>query len=233
MELSSLGNTYFDSQQPWKLAKNKTEAARLANVLYCCLEALKVLALISFPIIPETAQKLWALLGYSSLLEEQKWNAVLFQPIPPHQPLPQPVHLFSKVEDSIIEAEIEHLKKLEKIESEGPSNSRLDSSISIEDVQKLDLRVAQIETVEKIPKSRKLLKLSVDLGEEKRIIVAGIGESYPDPNALIGKKVIIVANLKPALLMGVASQGMLLAAQDAKGLELPTFTEAALGSRVR
>jgi methionyl-tRNA synthetase len=103
--------------------------------------------------------------------------------------------------------------------------------ISIEDVRKLDLRVGSILGAERVPKSKKLLRLHVDIGVEKRTIVSGIGESY-QPEELVGRKIVIVANLKPAVLMGAASEGMLLAAKSGEGFELVMPAESPPGSEV-
>lgn len=222
MELASAGNVYFDSKKPWASAKSALTHHEMEATIYCCLEGLKALALISSPIIPDTAQRVWTLLGYNTLLAKQNWSAVLSTPISSDQALPEPQVLFSKVEDEMIQPEIEKLAALTKAKTQ----------IAIEDVRKLDLRVAEIAAVERVPKSKKLLKLSVNLGTEKRTIVAGIGEKMEDITQLIGKKIVVVANLKPATLMGVESQGMVLAAETSSGLELPHFVHALPGATV-
>ena len=207
MELAACGNSYFDAKKPWKAEKGDMEAT-----IRCCLEALRALAIISYPIIPETAQKVWSLLGYSEPLTS--WEE---PPLP--SLLPSPEVLFKKVEDEMIQEEIDKFAKQHV------------SHISFDDVQKLDLRVGQILDARPIPKSKKLLKLIVDVGTEQRTIVAGIAESC-DPETLHGQKVVIVANLKPAKLMGVESQGMLLAASGDHGLEPISLDKAQPGDKV-
>lgn len=216
MELASVGNVYFDAKQPWKAIK-EGDKDEVAAMMYHCIECLQALALISYPIIPDTSQKLWTLLGNAKPLGS--WE---IPHLKENTPLPTPEILFKRVEDDLIEKELEILKK--KVES--------DKSISFKEFEKLDLRVAKILSAEPVPKSDKLLKISVDLGSEKRTIVSGIAKSFPHHDKLIGKNVIVIANLKPAKLMGIESQGMILAAGE-KDLELPFLEKSAPGDPVK
>jgi len=226
MELSQIGNVYFDARKPWSLAKDPVSHGEMHTVLSCCLECLKVLALIAFPLIPETAEKLWALLGFTTPLAQEQWDSVLTYALKEDTMLPTPQPLCAKVEDSVVEAETAALKPKMAVQENG--------EISIDDVKKLDLRVAEIVSVERVPKSKKLLKIQVNLGTETRTIVAGIGEKREDLGALVGKKVLLVANLKPATLMGIQSQGMLLAADTLSGIpELAAFLESTPGAQVK
>lgn len=227
MELAQSANIYFDATKPWQLAKDPSKKEDMARVIGSCIECLKALALASFPIMPVTAEKLWKMLGFQTQLSDQKWSDVLNHKVPPGQSLPKPEILFARVEDELIAEESAKLKavsaKVEKMQAS--------SEISIEDVRKLDLRVVKIVSVERVPKSKKLLKFLVDLGTEQRVIVSGIGEKLEDPTQLIGKKVLLVANLKPAKLMGIESQGMLLTAEG-NTIELPLFHHSELGTPV-
>lgn len=242
MELAQLGNIYFDSKRPWKDVKTSDSLPRLKTTLGCCLECLKALALISFPIIPTTAEQIWRMLGFQDSLEARGWEGVLSAKIPTGQKIESPKVLFQKIEDSQIQEEIEKLKKLsatknnkvipekeEKVAVE-TNISPLKSQIQIDDVRKVDLRVGVIRQAEKIPKSKKLLRLQVDIGLELRTIVAGIGETYV-PEQLIGRSIVVVANLQPATLMGVQSEGMVLAAKQ-NGLELLFVENCGPGSEV-
>ncbi len=213
MELAQLGNVYFDSKHPWKDVKSESTKPRVETTLAFCLECLKALALISLPIIPNAAHQVWQMVGFSESPEELGWEGIKKAEVSPGRKLPKPEILFQRVEDATIEQEIQKLhemsnaaKKKEKASLIAP----LKEQIAIEDVRKLDLRVGLILKAERVPKSKKLIQLHVDIGLEKRTIAAGIGESY-QPDDLIGRKVVVVANLKPAILMGVTSQGMLLA----------------------
>jgi methionyl-tRNA synthetase len=237
MELAQAGNVYFDSKKPWQSSKDPALEPDMKNTIRCCLECIKALALVSYPIIPATAEKAWEFLGFKQPLVKQNWHAVLKEPLQDGQALPKPQILFAKIEDEVIEAEIAKLHKMaaQMKKQEQPTVKELvpaKGEISIDDVKKVDLRIARIEAVERVPKSKKLLKLFVDLGFEKRTIVAGIGENMQDIDALIGRKIVVVANLKPAALMGIESQGMVLAAKGSEGFELPLFTASQPGDPV-
>ncbi|HSW72968.1 MAG TPA: methionine--tRNA ligase [Chlamydiales bacterium] len=232
MELASIANSYFDFKKPWELAKhNKKE--ELAATFHCLLECIKLLALTSFPIIPHSAEKIWQFLGYTSPLAKQRWADVVKEPIPSDHHLKEPHHLFRKVEDEEIEKEMEKLLNRKKKEPTMTQDtySALKPLISFDQFQNLDLRVAQVLEAESVPKSKRLLRLTLDLGFEKRCVVSGIAEHYK-PEDLIGKKVLFVANLQPATIMGIQSQGMVLAASFDKTLELPFLDRLQPGSIV-
>ena len=235
MELAQLGNVYFDAKKPWKDAKSQETQARMATTLACCLEGLKAMALVASPIIPEAAQKIWEMLGQSDSLSELNWHEVLKRELPKGAPLPLPKHLFQEIPEEQIEEERAKLEKLSvhaKSKTENYSFSPLKESVSFEDFSKLDLRVGVITACEPVPKSKKLLKLQVDIGLETRQVVAGIKKNY-SPETLVGKKVVVVANLQPAKLMGVESQGMILAANDTDELELLGVNDLRPGSIVK
>ena len=239
MELAQIGNVYFDQKRPWQDAKQEATLPRLKTTLACCLECLKALALISCPIIPAAAGRVWQMLGYTDTLEERGWQRVLSEKIPEGQPLPNPTVLFQKIEDAQIEEEVEKLRQLSAVQAKKEKKSAasalplppLKETITIEEVRKLDLRVGVVRHAEPVPKSKKLLRLQVDIGVEQRTIVSGIGESYR-PEDLIGKQIIVVANLQPATLMGVQSEGMLLASKYGGGFELIHAEKSPPGSEV-
>lgn len=231
MELAQAGNVYFDHKKPWALAKDPGLVKEMRTVIACCLEALKVLALALSPIIPKTAQKLWSLLGFKSTLEKANWRLVIEEKIPDGQMLVTPEILFKKVEDEVIEKEIEKLKQRSQMTTT-PTETPKAPALTYDEFKKMELRVGQILEAEKIIKSKRLLKLLVDIGTEKRTIVSGISERYPDPAVLIGKKVVVVANLAPAKLMGVESHGMVLAISSEKGLELLEASSANPGDLI-
>lgn len=229
MELAQAGNVYFDYKRPWEDAKNPENNQRLRTTIACCLECLKALSTISYPIIPEASAKLFHLLGFTGDLEDRGWDKLLIETISPGQLLQKPQLFFAKIEDSQIDQEITKLKSLvDTKKNPTPTEKPL---ISYEDFQKMDFRIGEVKKAEPIEKSKKLLKLEVDLGTETRQIVAGISESYTCEE-MIGKKVVILANLKPAKLMGIESQGMLLAAKDGKLLELPAVDHVQPGGVV-
>ncbi len=233
MELAQLGNVYFDSKRPWKDQKQPETQRRMETTLACCLKCLQALALISYPIIPAAANQVWQMLGYTEPMTAMGWQTIKTKSLSEGLTLPAPRILFQKIEDKQIEEEIGKLHQMakpKKPELKAPM-SVVKAPVDIEDVRKLDLRVGVIVKATPIPKSNKLLQLEVDLGGEIRTVVAGIGQNY-QPDQLPGKKVVVVANLKPATLMGVASQGMILAAKDNQLLELITLDALPPGSVV-
>lgn len=233
MELAQAGNVYFDTKKPWVEVKNPDTKHSMQNTIACCLECLKVLAVISFPIIPETAAKVWKMLGLGTDLKNTLWPEAVKRPLQAKQHLGDPKILFQKIEDEKIEAE---LTKLQTMSDQAKKKKTLEYAplkpqIEIDDVRKLDLRVAKILQVEPVPKSKKLLKILVDLGFEKRSIVAGISQHY-QPQELVGHNVVIVANLKPAVLMGNESHGMILAGSIQETLEVVSVDKLPPGSVV-
>ncbi len=235
MELASLGNAYFDSKKPWTLAKDPATHSKMKTAVALCLECIKNLALVASPIIPASAQAVWQLLGFKTDLAKGSWNQIHKTSLATHQHLGGSTPLFRKIEDSEIEEQVAKLGAL-KTSQEKPAMSTLTyeplkESIQYEQFEKLDIRVCQILEASKLPKSKKLLKLTVDLGFEKRIVVSGIALHY-EPDQLIGKKLLLLANLAPATIMGVESQGMILAGGMGTDLELPQIQNLPPGSTV-
>jgi methionyl-tRNA synthetase len=230
MELASDGNVYFDHKQPWKDAKAWREARsdlarqRMETTLSCCLEGLQLLAIASSPIMPTTAAKLWSLLGEEKLMD--RWTA---DPLTEGKPLPAPEPLFQRVDEALIQSQRAQLGQAQTTPSELVDPPK--PEVGIEAVDQLDLRVARIKAAKPVPKSKKLLELTVDLGTEERTIVSGIASGY-QPEQLIGRSVVIVANLRPAKLMGIESQGMLLAARSGQLLEILEMRQVPPGSTV-
>jgi methionyl-tRNA synthetase len=229
MELAQLGNVYFDRKKPWVDAKTEEGRSTMETTIACCLECLKTLALLSFPIIPETAQKLWNLLGYTHSIQEQSWESIIDHFVPEGQVLPAPSPLFRKIEDEEIQQELDNLKAMNKAAKIVKKTEDRKELITFEDFSKIELRVAQVVEAKKVPKSKKLLELKVDLGCEKRTIVSGIHPHY-NPETIIGKKVMILTNLKPTKIMGIQSEGMLLVGSTNSEMEIPSFDRLPLGS---
>ena len=219
-ELINLANKYIDGMAPWALAKDPQKAERLDTVLYQLLEVLRFVAVLISPFVPQTAEKIQGRMGISDPASQNLTSLKEWGGLKPGGQVRKGESLFPRIE--------EDLKREEKGKME------TSNVITYEEFQKLDLRVAKVLAAENIKKSDKLLKLRVDIGEE-RILVAGIARAYK-PEELVGKTIIIVANLQPTKLMGVESQGMLLAADgaDGAGVVLATFDkEAKVGSKVR
>ncbi|NGX56973.1 MAG: Methionine--tRNA ligase [Candidatus Anoxychlamydiales bacterium] len=232
MELSSKGNIYFDFKKPWVLKKeNKTD--ELHTTINLCLKCIKALSLISFPIIPTSANEIYKLLGFNDDLNNQNWQEVKKLELNVNKSILEPKLIFKKVEGKMIDDEIDKLKDTNE-EKNLPEKSYepLKDEITYPDFDKMDFRVGYIQEAHKIEKSNKLLKIIVDIGFEKRQIVSGIAKSI-NPDDLIGKKVIVLANLKPTKLMGIESQGMIIAAgDDVKNLEIPFLEKVEKGSIV-
>ncbi len=231
MEMASAANAYFDRKKPWRARKEPALTASLHATIGCSLFALEQLALISFPILPDTAQTLWRLLGHSTPLATASWDEVASSRPKEGKLLPPPEILFCKVEDDVVDSQ---LAKLKPSQPSHPVTSLppVKEEMTFDTFQQLDLRVGKITTVAPIPKSKKLLKIEVDLGFEQRTIVSGIAKSYPDPKVLLGQKVVVVANLKPTTFMGIESQGMLLSAGEPPALELLTLNDTPVGSPI-
>jgi methionyl-tRNA synthetase len=213
-------NKYIVTTEPWVLAKSNR--ARLAMVMCEIVESLKVISALIWPVMPETAEKIQDLLGLPKkgaalkLEDLRAWGKER-----PVRTISKAPHLFRRIErHEKPNGEKRTVKKEEK------------EMITIEDFRKLDLRIGTIKKVEAVPGSGKLLKLTVDIGKE-RTVVAGIAALYKEEE-LLDKQVVLLANLKPAVLMGVESRGMVLAAEDNSGVHLLTpDAPSAPGSKVR
>ncbi|MDO9576881.1 MAG: methionine--tRNA ligase [Candidatus Cloacimonadales bacterium] len=203
IDIARSGNKYFDETQPWKAVK--TEPEKAAETLYVCAELLRLVSVVFFPVIPKRIKKLRQLL---SIKAEFQWDDI-DEKIDEYQ-IGEIAPLFRKIEDSEIQVQLDMLKKGNE-ELPKPEHKPL---ISYEDFAKLEFRIVKILEADNIPKSKKLLKLKVDVGNgEERSVVAGISEYYK-PAEMIGKKVPMLINLQPRTVMGVESQAMILAAHD-------------------
>jgi methionyl-tRNA synthetase len=222
-KLVDRANRYIEETAPWKLAKSPSDKTQLETVLYNTAEALRVTSLFLYPFMPNTAIQIAQQLGirvqWEDPLLESPSGQIQWGTLQPGTPVQKKEHLFPRLnnKDSILKNRPVQQKEDHLTEGE---------SISIQDFSKIYLCVGQIISAEAIPKSNKLLKLKVDIGSDQRQIVAGIGKKY-SPETLIGKKVAVVVNLKPAKLMGVESQGMVLAAGDQEVQSLLTLLEDA------
>jgi methionyl-tRNA synthetase len=213
--LVQLANQYIEKNAPWNLAKKAEDRPRLHTVLYNAAEALRFLALYLYPVMPHAAEEikrqLGLLLNFSKplLAHELEWGGSL-----PGTETAKGTALFPRIESSPTQgASVTDQSSPMPPQPSVPAPAAGPPQITIEDFRKIQLKAATIVSAERVPKSEKLLKLQVDLGGEQRQVVAGIGKKY-EPESLIGRRVVVVANLKPAKLMGVESQGMVLAAGD-------------------
>ena len=212
LNLARLGNKYLAETQPWHLIK--TDVARTGTVLHVALQIAAALAPVMEPFLPESAQKLATMLN----LELGNWaSAGRADALPTGQQLREPALLFAKIEDATVEAQVQKLldtKKENQLANTPVMPAKAD--ISFDDFGQMDLRIGTIVAAEKVAKTKKLLKLTVDLGLEQRTIVSGIAEHFI-PEALIGQQVQVLLNLAPREIKGIQSQGMLLMAENADG----------------
>jgi methionyl-tRNA synthetase len=211
-------NNHIARTEPWKLAKS--DPAALKTIIFEIWNALRITALSIYPFMPSTAESMWKQIGLRSLTEDAvqnrscifawEWN---------------PSHEIKVAKGDQLFPRIEKGNKVQKQHGTGTEKEKpkmteqppvaLNELIGIEDFAKIELKIGTVTAAERVEKSEKLIKLKVDIGEERQI-VAGIGKAYT-PEDLIGKKIVVLANLKPAKLMGVESRGMLLAATDSEG----------------
>ncbi len=203
-------NKYIDETTPWVLAKNEADRPRLASVIYNLLETIRVGAVLLKPYMPETCDKIFAQLA----TDKTEFATVAeFGALEAGKPLGEASTLFARIDEKKFFEEME-AKRAKALEAEAATEEpEHEPEIAIDAFGAVELRVAEILACEPVPKAKKLLKLQVDLGYEKRQIVSGIAKFY-NPDELVGKKVIVVANLKPAKLCGVESYGMLLASGE-------------------
>ena len=212
-------NKYLADSEPWSLAKDETQKKRLARILYQAACALRGISTLLYPVMPESAQKIWDLLGEEKKIEDEKLDNLKFEDYEVSREIKNPEPIFPRVDLK------DFLKEEEKSDIETSKKEGEMSQISFNEFKKMDLRVAEILSAEKVEGTRKLIKLEVDIGDEKRQMVAGILETY-EPEDLVGKKLVVIANLEPATIHGIESQAMLLAAMKDDGTAvIPFFTE--------
>jgi methionyl-tRNA synthetase len=214
----------ISEQKPWALAEDSSKREQLETVLWIAADTLRAVAVLAHPVIPSATEKLWRALGQGGSVGEQRIDALEFGLLRPGAKIAKAESLFPRIEKQ------EAIERMEAMESEpqkptaAPVTSTTASTgsgaaaaqtapekIAIEDFAKVEMRVGQIKTAERIVGADKLLKLTVDIGSEVRQICAGIAKFY-EPEALVGRKVVVVVNLAPRKLRGVESNGMIVAA---------------------
>lgn len=212
MNLARLGNKYLADTEPWKLIK--TDAARVETIMYVALQITANLAILMEPFLPFAAEKLrkmlnmgqvdWKLCGQKQVLQAG-------------HSIGQAELLFQKIEDSEIQAQLDKLQAFKKAnEAAARTANPAKENISFDEFSKMDIRTGTIMEAEKVPKTKKLLKLKIDTGLDQRTVVSGIAEFF-EPEAIVGRQVSILVNLAPRNIKGIESQGMILMAEDADG----------------
>jgi len=212
MNLARLGNKYLTDSEPWKVFK--TDENRVKTILNVSLQICANLAILCEPFLPFTAKKLSDMLNLSDLRWKDGGNTTLLND---GQKLNKAEYLFEKIEDAAIEAQLQKLQDTKKENEEDEIEVKpAKENIEFDDFAKLDIRTGTIIEAEKVPKTKKLLKLKVDTGIDKRTVVSGIAEFY-QPEKIIGQKVSILVNLSPKKLRGIESNGMILMAENDNG----------------
>lgn len=214
-------NRYVQQTQVWTLAKSEDGKGRMGTILYNSMEALRTVAVLISPFMPDTANRIRQQMGLDESFSAQGLDTVAeWGGLPSGVSIRKPEPIFPR-------------KDTKPVKQGGKDSAKEADLISFKQFQSLDMRVVEVIAAEPVPNADRLLKLQVDLGGEQRQIVAGIAENYT-PDNLIGKQVILVANLEPATIRGIKSHGMLLAAADGKDLAVATFEKKMPpGTRVR
>jgi methionyl-tRNA synthetase len=231
-------NLHIAENAPWALAKDSSQADRLSQVLFDAAEAIRVAAVLLSPVMPGSSREILRRVGVPadrlSLSGDGGWRAegerVLLQGRPLWPRFDRKPAKETRVADTSTNVQPPQNSEPRNPEPRNPEPGT--PRISIDDFMNVELRTAKVIAAEAVPKSRKLIKLQVDLGTEQRTILAGIAEAY-QPEALVGRTIVVVANLKPAKLMGIESNGMVLAASSEDGKPVLLGVDAEPGWRVR
>lgn len=247
-EIVTRVNQYLVENEPWAIAADPAKRGRLDSVLYASAESLRLLAVLLAPVVPEAAAKIWRQLGQEGTPESVRIDQLTWGQLPAGTRIGRPEPIFPRLDKK------ETIERIELMENEirqpapapapaastpespaaAPAAPAISPRISIEDFAKVDLRVGQVKSAERVAGTDRLLKLIVDIGTEERQLVAGIAAAY-QPEQVVGRKVVIVANLEPRKLRGVESNGMIVAASRPDGSPaLCTFLEdVPVGARLK
>lgn len=230
-------NKYMENQAPWKLAKDETAQDKLNTVLYTVLDTVRAVSILIQPFMPCVAASIWEQLGIAEPLADQTWtDASTVGKLKPGTQTLTPKPIFPRIDTKALAEKIAPAPKKEKKmeQAEEPKAPEQEKEyLSFDDFKKIELRIGKVLTAEPVPGTTKLLQLTVDIGDEVRPVVAGMAQWY-SPEEMIGKQVVVVANLAPAKIRGVESKGMLLAADlDGGAVLLTPEKEVPAGSKVR
>jgi methionyl-tRNA synthetase len=224
----SRANKYIDETTPWILAKSEETKPRLATVIYNLLEAIRIGAVLLSPFIPTTCEEIFKQIN----TDLTSYDDAKFGLLKSGVSVGEAKILFARIDEKAMLEQIEKEKAAKEEAEKKPEKPEGCAIIGIDKFADIELRTAQVITCEKVPKAKKLLKLQLDLGYEKRQVVSGIAQHY-EPEELIGKKVVIVANLKPVKLCGEDSYGMILCAANDNQLSIVSPSDdMELGSEV-
>jgi methionyl-tRNA synthetase len=215
LNLIRAANKFFNDTAPWQL-KKKGEIDKQGGVLYACCEVLRIASIILYPVMPRKMREIRTVLGLSDDTLSMR-NAREFFNLVPGTKIQIDQSIFPRIEGTFTPSTPNGAELPTSGKPELPATD--DNLLDIGDFQKAELRVAQVISAERVEGANKLLKLQIDIGAEKRQIIAGVAEFY-SPEQITGTKIIVVTNLKPAVIRGVESRGMLLAAKSGKSLLL-------------
>ena len=207
IDVARLGNKYLTDNEPWK--KYKEDPDFVSEVIYNSIQIVANLAILCEPFLPLTSNKIFELLNIKRL----DWTSFSGNIVSSGHEINDSAHIFSRIEDSVIDNQIEKLNKSKQKQDNIMPQKKV---IEFEDFSKVDIRIGTVIEAEKVPKSNKLLKLKVNTGVDERLILSGISKFY-SPEEIIDKKVMVLVNLKPRKMMGYESEGMLLLAEDSDG----------------
>ena len=237
-------NKYIDETMPWVLAKDEASKAKLAGVLYTLSEAIRIISIMIEPFMPRTPEKIWVQFGVERG-ELTAWDTIhTFGTLPKEVTAKKGENMFPRIDKekelAILEAHAKTIadpadaKKDEKAKESKAEEVEEVSEITIDDFSKVQLKVGEVIECEKVPKADKLLVSKIKIGDEVRQIVSGIA-AYYKPEEFVGKKVVVVTNLKPVKLRGILSQGMVLCASDDNGnlVAVGPLGEMVSGAEVR
>ncbi len=198
-------NRYLADNEPWKLAKLESRRGRLARILFQAAAAIRTLAVLLYPVMPESADKIWHLLGYADSPSHILLPGLSFGDLGPEQVFFPPDPLFPRITLT------DFLKEAPPTAPAPKSKEKTMEQITFDEFNRMDLRVGEIMEAERVEGTKKLIKMQLDIGNETRQMISGIADTY-SPEDLVGKKCIVIVNLKPAVIRGIESQAMLLAA---------------------
>ncbi len=229
---------YLSDAQPWAIAADRSKLGRLHTILHIAANALRYVCVLAHPVIPEATRRIWAQLRQQGKLENLRIDQLQWESFQTNVPISKPEPIFPRVDKEEAIERIEAMEQDMRKPAAAPAAAPVQQTpgrISIEDFAKVDMRVGQIKSAERVAGADKLLKILVDVGDEVRQVVAGIAEVYK-PEDLVGRKVVVVVNLQPRKLRGVESNGMIVAAAappDGKPMLVGFLEDVPIGARLK
>ncbi len=219
-------NKYLADNEPWKLAEDAGKKKRLARILYQAAAAIRGISYLLYPVMPESGRKIWSYLGENKAIEEASYADFRFEDFKTGQHIQKPKPLFPRVI-------LQDFLKEEALPAASEKKEENMDIVTFDEFKRMDLRVGEILKAERVPGTDKLLKIEVNIGTETRTMVAGVGDTY-SAEELVGKKLVVIVNLKPAVIRGIESQAMLLAAEVGGKAIIPFFDrDVSAGAKVK